>query len=158
MNALIFRERCQFLLGTIHMDEFALLPFSFGMPNGLPSSLHSWHTGGEGRCGCAYIHLNRGSSCSVTLEKPNADVLQQVAAFPQEREEPGLPNQNWFWFYSFFFFFWYKGKVIYLEPEVKIGLITGKRIRDPETWNMSYGLTSGWAIGSELLSGCSQGA
>lgn len=27
-----------------------------------------------------------GSGCSVTLEKPNANVLQQVAAFPRERK------------------------------------------------------------------------
>lgn len=31
--------------------------------------------------------LCEGTACSVTLEKPNANVVQQVAAFPQEKRK-----------------------------------------------------------------------
>lgn len=62
------------------------------------SSLHSWHIEGKAGGVVQYTHLYRGSGCLVTLEKPNADLVQQVAAFPQEREELGFPKENWFGF------------------------------------------------------------
>lgn len=120
-------EWCQFLLSTIYTDESVSLPYIKelkGMPPGLPSSLHTGKVSGV----VHILILYRGSGCSVTSERPNANVLQQVAAFPQERRKnSSYLMQNWFWFYSF--------SLMWLNNR-------GKRSRDLEPWKRGSGLTS----------------
>lgn len=76
-------------------------------------------------------------------KSPNADALQQVAAFPQEREDGKTQAYLMKISFGFYSFCLIKGQVIYLEPEAKLGLITEKRSRDPGSWKRSCELTSG---------------